>query len=145
MQNIPNIPQAVAVIHGNNNTIGGTVRFYRRGKCVLISADINGLTQNNTGFYGFHIHEGESCGGEGFSDSQGHYNPNGTTHPLHAGDLPPLMLCGKIAHLEVLSDRFSLDDIIGKTVIIHSDADDLTSQPAGNAGVKIACGIIRKI
>ena len=65
-------------------------------------------------------------------------------HPKHAGDLPPLMGCQGNAYLAVKTDRFIVHDIIGKTVVIHSDPDDFHTQPAGNAGKKIACGVIRK-
>lgn len=108
-------------------------------------ADIRGLPHNNTGFFGFHIHEGNACDGADFSDSKGHYNPDGTPHPKHAGDLPPLMLCGNRAQFSVLSDRFKVSDIIGRTVIIHDKPDDFTTQPSGNSGQKIACGVIKRV
>lgn len=64
-------------------------------------------------------------------------------HPKHAGDLPPLLACQGSAYLSVKTDRFCVEDILGRTVVIHSDPDDFHSQPAGNAGKKIACGVIR--
>ena len=109
---------------------------------VQITAEITGLPQ--TGFFGFHIHEGKSCGGTKFSETGSHYNPQNTAHPEHAGDLPPLLWCRGNAYLSVRTDRFSVIDIIGRTVVIHSDPDDFHTQPAGNAGKKIACGVIRK-
>jgi Cu-Zn family superoxide dismutase len=54
------------------------------------------------------------------------------------------MLCKNRAYLSVLTDRFNVSDIIGRTVIIHNMPDDFTSQPSGNAGEKIACGVIKK-
>ena len=90
------------------------------------------------------IHEGSDCGKINFSDSKSHYNSDGTPHPKHAGDLPTLMLCGNRAHLSILTDRFKVSDIIGRTVIIHNMPDDFTSQPSGNSGEKIACGVIKK-
>ncbi len=142
-----NNPQAIALIYGEKATrsILGSVKFYQKRNCVLVVADINGLPHTSTGFFGFHIHEGTDCGGNDFLNSKSHYNPKNTPHPEHAGDLPPLMLCGNRAHLSVLSDRFSLSDIIGRTVIIHDMADDFTTQPSGNAGQKIACGIIKRL
>lgn len=139
--------KAAAVIRGGSDmpSISGIVEFYQKANCVLVVANINGLPETATGFFGFHIHEGTSCGGNGFSLSGNHYNPKGAPHPKHAGDLPPLMLCGKRAHLAVLTDRFNVSDVIGRTVIIHSNPDDFTTQPSGNAGTKIACGIIEKI
>ena len=91
-----------------------------------------------------HIHEGGACTGDGFADTGGHYNPAGADHPCHAGDLPPLFATGGgRAELRVLTDRFSVREIIGRTVVIHSGPDDFTTQPAGNAGSKIACGVIQ--
>lgn len=146
MQKTFNRPQASALIYGGNEapSIYGKVDFYQKGNCVLVAADIGGLPKNETGFYGFHIHEGTACTGNSFSDSKNHYDPRNAPHPKHAGDLPPLMLCGKMAHLEVLADRFKVSDIIGRTVIIHNKPDDFNTQPSGNAGTKIACGVIKR-
>ena len=65
-------------------------------------------------------------------------------HPKHAGDLPPLLVCRGNAYLSVKTDRFTVNEIIGRTVVIHSDPDDFHSLPAGNAGMKIGCGVIYK-
>ena len=141
-----NNPQAIAIIKGGKSTpfINGTIKFYQKKDCVLVVADIKGLPHTQTGFFGFHIHEGSHCGGTDFSDTKGHYNPKSTPHPQHSGDLPPLMLCKNKAYMWVLTDRFNTADIIGRTVIIHNMPDDFTSQPSGNAGEKIACGVIKK-
>lgn len=94
-----------------------------------------------------HIHDGGSCAGRGgnkpFQLSGTHYNPNGCEHPYHAGDLPPLFSVNGIAMNAVLTNRFAVREIIGKTIIIHSGVDDFTTQPAGNSGEKIACGVIQ--
>lgn len=124
------------------NTVRGTVRFLQRRDGVLITAEITGLPQ--TGFFGFHIHEGKSCGGPKFSETGSHYNPQNTAHPEHAGDLPPLLSAGGKAYLSVLTNRFSLAQVMGRTVVIHSEPDDFTTQPAGNSGEKIACGVIQR-
>ena len=58
--------------------------------------------------------------------------------------LPPLLRCKGNAYLSVKTDRFTVDEIIGRTLVIHSDPDDFHTQPAGNAGKKIACGVIQK-
>lgn len=146
MQNKFNKPQAIAFVNSKNFTpaIRGIVKFYQKANCVLVVADINGLPHTATNFFGFHIHEGDNCDGIDFSGSKGHYNPYDTPHPKHAGDLPPLMLCGNIAYLSFITDRFKVSDIIGRTVVIHDMPDDFTSQPSGNSGQKIACGIIIK-
>lgn len=122
--------------------ISGTVEFRQLQNGVLITAEISGLPESASGFFGFHIHEGSSCGGADFADTGGHFNPAESLHPRHAGDLPPLMSSGGKAYLQVLTDRFRVEDVIGRTVVIHSNPDDFRSQPAGNAGMKIACGII---
>ncbi len=136
---------AIAYLKGGNDAplLQGVVRFYQKKRGVLIEAYVSGLPENNsTGFFAFHIHEGKSCTGEDFADTGAHYNPKGVEHPMHAGDLPPLLSAAGEAYLSVLTNRFSVTDIIGKTVVIHSNVDDFKTQPSGNAGKKIACGVI---
>lgn len=140
-------PDAVARIRGGMEApqLTGCVAFYQENGCVLVAAKISGLPRaSETGFFGFHIHQGRNCSGAEFSGTEGHYNPTGQAHPEHAGDLPPLMRCRGNAYLLFRTDRFSVNEIIGRTVVIHSDPDDFHTQPAGNAGKKIACGVIRK-
>ena len=136
------LPCAVACVSGGRAmpTLKGIVRFNQNCGGVLVSAEVTGLPHD--GFYAFHIHEGTNCSGEAFSNSGSHYNPTGTTHPNHAGDLPPLLSHKGKAQMSVLTGRFRVDEIIGKTVVIHSDPDDFNTQPSGNPGEKIACGII---
>lgn len=137
-------PAAIARVAGGNSApcLYGTVKFYSMGKNVLVVADVRGMPPSQTGIFGMHIHVGESCTGADFSDTQGHLNPGQRPHPEHAGDLPPLFSCGGSGFLAVLTDRFRICDVIGKTVVIHADPDDFHSQPAGDAGMKIACGVI---
>ena len=141
------LPDAVAVIRGSDAypNLYGQVRFYSRRQCVLVEADIRGLPDTETGFFGFHIHAGESCSGADFADTGSHYHPAEAAHPSHAGDLPPLLYCRGGAYLMVATSRFSVEEIIGRTVVIHNMPDDFVSQPAGNAGTKIACGVIRML
>ncbi len=141
-------PDAVARITGGAEAPGlsGCAWFYQEKGCVLIEAKIFGLPKvRKSGFFGFHIHQGVDCSGADFPETEGHYNPMERAHPEHAGDLPPLLECKGNAYLTVKTDRFSLTEIIGRTVVIHSDPDDFRSQPAGNAGRKIACGVIQRI
>lgn len=135
------LPKAVACVSGGRRrpSLTGVVRFDQRCGGVLVSAHIQGLPRD--GFFAFHIHEGGSCG-ENFEETGGHYNPSGSLHPDHAGDLPPLLASGGNAKMTFLTGRFRVDEIIGKTLVIHSAPDDFTSQPSGNAGEKIACGVI---
>lgn len=138
------VPYAAACISGKRGScIDGSVRFYRRKQGTLVVADISGLPESEDGFYGFHIHEGGNCRGEGFANTGGHFNPAETVHPCHAGDLPPLLGCKGKAYLAVWTIRFSAEEIVGRTVVIHSHSDDFRSQPSGDSGEKIACGVIR--
>lgn len=82
--------------------------------------------------------------GEAFSAAIGHFDPHGCPHPQHAGDLPPLLLCGTRAFSVTLTDRFRVSQIIGKAVVVHENPDDFTTQPSGNSGARIACGVIRR-
>lgn len=137
-------PAAVAKLRGGAAASGlsGMVRFYQLTGGVLVEADVTGLPGNTDGFFGFHIHSGGDCSGDGFPFVGSHYDPVGVPHPRHAGDLPPLLSRGGRAWLAVITDRFSVADIIGRTVLIHEMTDDFHSQPSGNAGGKIACGVI---
>lgn len=144
MQHV-NYNKAAALMRGGDIApyIFGRVEFFQKENCVLVVVNIGGLPKNNSGFYGFHIHSGSSCLGVDFSESGSHFNPANKPHPNHSGDLPPLLACGNTAYLQVLTNRFRVSDILGKTVIIHSNPDDFTTQPSGNAGTKIACGVIK--
>lgn len=138
-------PTAIACVRGGADApkLAGTVKFYQMRGYVVVEAQIYDLpSRSPSGFFGFHIHSGGSCSGEGFADTDGHYNPVGKEHPMHAGDLPPLLMSNGGAYMAVVTDRFRVHDIIGKTVVIHTSPDDFVSQPAGNAGKKIACGEI---
>ena len=138
--------QASAVIRGGQEALdlSGVARFFQRSDGILVTIQVTGLpAENPGGFFGLHIHGGSGCAGENFAGTGGHFNPAGTPHPAHAGDLPPLLSCGGRAYLAVLTDRFTVADIIDRTVVIHGGSDDFRSQPAGDAGTKIACGVIK--
>ena len=142
---------ARAIIRGGKAypMINGVVYFNKTKDGVLLTAKIRGLPRSsnhcNGRFFGFHIHDGTSCSGnkeDEFANSGSHYNPNNCSHPYHAGDLPPLIENNGYAYMTVLLNKFRIRDIIGKTIIIHDSPDDFNSQPSGNSGKKIACGII---
>ena len=142
---------AKADIKGGRNYPGirGVVYFKETPNHVLVTAKIDGLPQSNDKcagrFFGFHIHEGNSCSGtveDKFANVGGHFNPTNCPHPFHVGDLPPLIESDGSAYMSVMIGKFRLRDIIGRAVIIHDMPDDFTSQPSGNAGKKIACGVI---
>lgn len=136
--------RASACIRGGEEYPGvfGNVTFTSCGAGTRVTARIHGLPESETGFFAFHIHEGGGCLGVDFSDTGGHYNPWGRQHPDHAGDLPPLLSCGGNASMSVMTDRFCVGEILGRTAVIHSRPDDFRTQPGGNAGSKIACGVI---
>ncbi|MGN0653817.1 MAG: superoxide dismutase family protein [Oscillospiraceae bacterium] len=141
---------AVAFVKGKArfSTVDGTVRFYQLRSSVVVRAEIEGLPKGcccNSPIFAFHIHDGEECSGnilDAFADADGHFNPDNCRHPYHAGDMPPLFGADGKAVLIFLTDRFSVKEILGKTVIIHSLPDDFRTQPAGLSGEKIACGVI---
>ncbi len=141
---------ATAHIHGGNNypNLNGTAWFKQTDAGVLVTVRVTGLPPNtmcNGGIFAFHIHDGGSCTGtaqDEFGNAGSHYNPQGCPHPCHAGDLPPLFGNNGFAYMSVLTNRFTVSEIIGKVVIIHGGKDDFSTQPSGNAGTKIACGKI---
>lgn len=146
-------PDAQAVVSGSNAYPGirGLVRFYQTAGGVLVAAEISGLPTSDrrcdSDIFAFHIHCGERCTGnreDPFANAREHYNPERCPHPAHAGDMPPLFASDGTAAQVFLTDRFTVREIIGKTVVIHDDVDDFTSQPSGNPGGKIACGEIRR-
>lgn len=140
---------AYASIKGSSAypNIQGEVHFYGVHGGTIVTVHITGLPENSSGnFYGFHIHEGRSCTGntaDPFKDAGGHYNPEKKPHPYHVGDMPVLMGNKGIVWCEFYTDRFFPEDIIGRTVIIHDMPDDFRSQPSGDSGTKIGCGVIK--
>ena len=138
---------AVAVLKGSAvyPEISGRVYFFQLGGDVIVIADVENLPSQTDcgGVFGFHIHEGGNCATDDFSETRGHYNPDNCPHPYHAGDLPPLFSNDGSAWMMVQTNRFSVEEIRRKTVVIHEQTDDFISQPAGNAGRKIACGVIQ--
>lgn len=137
-------PVAYANLTGSKDAarLTGAVRFYQQPGGIIVEVSVRGLPGNQLGMYGFHIHEGNACSGTDFSATGGHFNLDFHPHPRHAGDLPSLLSCNGKAYMQVLTDRFSIQDILGRTVVIHSMPDDFRSQPSGDSGDKIACGVI---
>lgn len=144
------VSRAVAVLHPTeNNNVTGTVIFTQVAGEVQISAAVKGLAP---GKHGFHIHELGDCSAPDATSAGGHYNPDGHPHagpdkqPRHMGDMGNLEAdkFGR-AHYERLDGYMTLNgpkSIIGRAVIVHAGEDDLTSQPTGNAGSRMACGVI---
>ena len=132
--------------------VKGTVRFNEIPPKVHIVADVTGLSP---GSHGFHIHEKGDCSAPDASSAGGHFNPDNMKHGApdaaehHTGDLGNLEADSSgHAHYERTVDFLELavdpKTIDGKAVIVHAGEDDLHSQPAGNSGARVACGVIRK-
>jgi Cu-Zn family superoxide dismutase len=134
------------------NRAFGTVTFSSRNGEVRIVAELEGL---EPGRHGFHIHAKGDCSAADGTSAGGHFNPHGTAHGApdnppgerHVGDLGNLEAAEDgTAHYQRSDRSIALDgpdSILGKAVIVHALADDLTSQPTGNAGARLACGVIR--
>jgi Cu-Zn family superoxide dismutase len=148
----PVAPPLVATAELNptqGSTVKGRVTFTKMDTGVRILADVTGLAP---GKHGFHIHDKGDCSAPDAMSAGGHFNPYGTTHggPLadmrHIGDLGNLTADAQgHAHLDVVDVRISfegLSSILGHAVIVHAQPDDLVSQPVGNAGPRLACGVI---
>jgi superoxide dismutase, Cu-Zn family len=148
----PAVREAVADLRPTaGNQVKGRVTFVREGHGVKAVADIEGLPPN--GKHGFHIHEFGDCTAPDGKSAGDHFAPRGHPHgapdrdPHHAGDLGNVVADGSgRAHVEMTLDDVSLttgaDAIAGRAVIVHAKEDDLRSQPSGNAGDRVACGVI---
>ena len=129
--------------------IVGDVFLYQLEEGVYIKAYITGIPNINnqtSSFHGFHIHEVGDCtvgnANDPFMAAKSHYNPTNVEHPMHSGDLPPILSANGVGILSFYTDRFTVDQVVGKSFILHQGYDDFTSQPAGNAGPRLACGVI---
>lgn len=141
--------KAIAILHSaSNSKVAGTVTFTKTGDAIQVVADITGLTP---GKHAFHIHEFGDCSAADASSAGSHFNPMKKPHGApdaaerHIGDLGNVEAdaSGK-AHLELKDNmlKFSGENsILGRGVIVHEKVDDW-SQPTGNAGGRIACGVI---
>ena len=112
---------------------------------------VSGLTP---GEHGFHVHEVGDCSAADATSAKGHFNPAGKPHghhggaERHAGDMPNLVadasgtanLAAELSQLTLGNDA---NGIAGRSVVIHADPDDFKSQPAGNSGKRVACGVVR--
>lgn len=143
-------PAATAKITGSEkySAVNGRADFYDAYGGTIVVLNVQRIPKElENGFLGFHIHQGGACTGnetDPFADAGMHYNPEDKPHPEHAGDLPPLLANKGTAWMAVYTGRFYPEDVIGKTVIIHSKPDDFRTQPSGDSGEKIACGEIKE-
>ena len=130
----------------------GTVNFVWQGHDVLVTGNFSGLKPNSE--HGFHVHEKGDCSAPDATSAGGHFNPDAKSHGMpssgsnHAGDMPNIKTdaSGNAAYSAKLSG-FAVNSgpngIVGRSVVVHRDPDDYKSQPAGNSGPRIACGLIK--
>ena len=150
----PAPPYVVATLQPTlGNSAAGTVWFTRDGTELRVVGRISGLTPNRQ--HGFHIHQkGDCSSGDGMS-AGGHFNPTSQPHGApaaahHAGDLPALTAdAAGDASFSILTTGSVLTggatDVAGKALIVHADPDDYSTQPTGNSGARIACGVISQV
>jgi Cu-Zn family superoxide dismutase len=133
------------------NTASGNVRFAETEGGVTVEARVTGLTP---GGHGFHLHEKGDCSAPDGTSAGAHFNPTGAPHGHpdkpghHLGDLPMLMadsngqatLTATVKGLSIGGDANT--NIVGRAVIVHAAADDYATQPTGNSGARLACGVI---
>lgn len=142
---------SAALVATKDSKVSGRVNFVEEFGKVKVTADISGLEPNTK--HGFHIHEFGDCAAPDAASAGGHYNPENHNHGApdsenhHAGDLGNVTSDAKgNAHYTVEITNVSLggthNPLVGRGVIIHKNQDDLTSQPVGAAGARVACGVI---
>lgn len=150
---------ALARVRGGNlyPDIDGVVYFKDVDWGTQVSIEIFGLPEYRPGYgekapigpLAFHVHEYGKCEivnpDDPFSSAGGHYNPYNEPHGNHAGDFPVIFSNNGYAKMTFFTDKFKADDVTGRSVIIHENPDDYRTQPAGDAGKRIACGIICRV
>ena len=145
-------PKATAMLEPTRgNTAAGVVSFEQQGDHVMVTAKISGLKPNQE--HGMHAHEkGDCSSGDGLSTG-GHFNPTGKPHgpqsgEHHAGDMPALKAdangnANMTFQLSGVSIGSGSADLVGRGLIVHAAPDDYTTQPTGNSGARVACGVIK--
>lgn len=131
------------------NSAAGEVMFHAMGDHVMVHARLTGLKPN--GEHGFHVHDKGDCSSADGSSAGGHFNPSGKAHGAqdgehHVGDMPNLKAdASGVVNQHLMLHGVTLEGaagIMGRGLIVHANADDYSSQPAGNSGPRIACGVI---
>jgi Cu-Zn family superoxide dismutase len=151
-ERLPGPRTAAAYVRGGPSApaLRGEVFFRDTPVGVWVQADFTGFPDEGVSrFHGFHIHETGDCapGAAGdFSAAGGHYDPGGAPHPAHAGDMPPLLSTrGGAARMCFVTDRFTVADILNRSVVVHAAPDDFKTQPGGASGARWGCGVVREI
>ena len=146
-------PRAVAKLEAaKGSPVWGAVSFVEADGAVIVRADVRGLPAG--GEFGFHVHEKGDCSSADFMSAGGHFNPGGKPHAhhgqpeRHAGDMPNLKASAEgnaiyVCETKLLTVTKGPNSVVGRSVVIHANPDDYKSQPAGNSGPRIACGLIR--
>jgi len=145
-----NLGSADVTLQSKDPGVSGTVHFTQEAGGVHVVADLSGL---KPGRHGFHLHENGVCTPPDFKSAGGHWNPGHAAHacmptePRHAGDMGNVTAGadGK-AHLDVVLTGVSFsgpNSVVGKAVVLHAGEDDCKSQPAGNSGDRLACGVVQ--
>lgn len=134
------------------NAATGSVRFTQEGDGVLVLVAVHGLPPDTT--HGMHLHQTGDCSAPDGMSAGGHFNPDGKPHgpqdgPHHAGDMPAIRAdANGVASATFVLRGVSVSDgphtIIGKALIVHAAADDYTTQPTGQSGARIACGVVMR-
>lgn len=141
-------PYAICYLKGTkeNIKIKGTVEFFPWATGSIIKLEILGLPMGElNNFFGFHIHENGVCEeSKNFENAGAHYDNGMNLHPNHVGDLPMVYSNRGYSFMLYYTNRFKPSDVIGRSVIIHNMVDDMMTQPSGNSGERIACGVIIK-
>lgn len=133
------------------NSAAGWVEFTQVGSAVRVTAEVRGLKPNAE--HGFHVHDKGDCSAPDAMSAGGHFNPAGKPHghhgqaERHAGDMPSLKAdASGVARLDwtsaVLSVGSGAANVVGRGVIVHRDPDDYATQPTGNSGPRLACGVV---
>lgn len=134
------------------NTASGLVMFHGMGDHVMVHAHITGLKPNSE--HGFHLHEKGDCASADGTSAGGHFNPGGAPHgpqdaAHHAGDMPALRAdANGVADAKFMLQGVTLNggpaDLSQRAVIVHAGPDDYKTQPTGNSGARLACGVVVK-
>jgi superoxide dismutase, Cu-Zn family len=149
-QEVATHSKAIAVLHPTEgNKVKGTITFTKESEGIRVVARLEGL---KPGEHGFHIHQFGDCSAPDAESAGGHFNPTSMPHAgpaaekRHAGDLGNITADESgYASYDRVDKHLRLDgeeSIIGRAVIVHEKVDDLKTQPTGNAGGRVACGVI---
>lgn len=146
----PAVNHGIAVlIPAAGSTVKGTVHFKKEGAGVRVTGTFTGLS---AGAHGFHIHEFGDCSAADFTSAGGHFNPSASPHGAptdakrHEGDMGNITATadgnGSVDYVDSKLGFQGAKSVIGRGVVVHANPDDFKTQPTGNAGGRVACGVI---